>query len=266
MELVNSLTKKFNDFIIMLIGILAPMPEEIELIIQNMKVESVYESGRRKYYKGMFSGKECVVALSRIGKIASSVTAAVMIEKFGIDQLIVCGVAGGIAPHLKTGDVVVADQCVQHDLDARPLFPQFEAPLLNKAFFSCDPLLVETAMQSSSDFLQNDLRKYISQEDMEFFSLHSATLYKGQLCCGDQFIGSKAQLTKIRTDLPNTLCVEMEGGAVGQVCYEYNIPYVVIRTISDGSDDSAHIDFGKYIENVAKYYTLGVVSKIIERL
>ncbi|HWZ21101.1 MAG TPA: 5'-methylthioadenosine/adenosylhomocysteine nucleosidase [Cytophagaceae bacterium] len=250
----------------MLIGILVPMHEEIELIIQAMQVESVYESGKRKFYKGIFHGKECIVALSRIGKVASSVTAAVMIEKFGIERLIVSGVAGGIAHHLKTGDIVVADECVQHDLDARPLFPQFEAPLLGKGFFPCDPFLVETAMQSSREFLETDLHKFISQEDVQTFSLQSPTLHKGQLCCGDQFIGSTAQLTKIRTDLPKTLCVEMEGGAVGQVCYEYNIPYVVVRTISDGADDVAHVDFGKYIENVAKYYTLGVVGKIVEKL
>jgi adenosylhomocysteine nucleosidase len=58
----------------------------------------------------------------------------------------------------------------------------------------------------------------------------------------------------------------MEGGAVGQICHEYKIPYVVVRTISDSADDNAHIDFGKYIENVAKYYTLGVISKIVEKL
>jgi adenosylhomocysteine nucleosidase len=250
----------------MLIGILVPMHEEIELIIHAMQVESIYESGKRKFYKGTFHGKNCVVALSRIGKVASSVTVAVMIEKFGIDRLIVSGVAGGIAVHLKTGDIVVADECVQHDLDARPLFPQFEAPLLGKGFFPCDPVLVKTAMESSSEFLRTDLQKFISKEDVQLFSLQSPTLHKGQLCCGDQFIGSLVQLTKIRTDLPKTLCVEMEGGAVGQICYEYNIPYVVVRTISDGANDEAHVDFGKYIENVAKYYTLGVVGKIVEKL
>ncbi len=250
----------------MLTGILAPMPEEIHLIIEKMTIESVYESGGRNYYKGVFQGKACVVALSRIGKVASSVTAAVMIEKFGIDRLIVCGVAGGIAPHLKTGDIVVADECVQHDLDARPLFPQFEAPLLGKGFFPCDPELVAKAMESSQEFLEKDIRKFISEDEIHKFTMHEPVLYKGQLCCGDQFIGSKAQLEKIRTDLPKTLCVEMEGGAVGQICHEYKIPYVVVRTISDSADDTAHIDFGKYIENVAKFYTLGIVSKIVEKL
>ncbi len=250
----------------MLTGILAPMPEEIHLIIESMQIVSEYASGGRKFYRGIFQEKECVIALSRIGKVASAVTAAVMIEKFGIDRLVVCGVAGGIAPHLKTGDIVVADECVQHDLDARPLFPQFEAPLLGKGFFPCDPVLVAKAMECSREFLRTGIHQYISESDVQAFSLHAPIVYQGQLCCGDQFIGSAAQLEKIRKDLPKTLCVEMEGGAVGQICYEYKVPYVVVRTISDGADDGAHIDFGRYIERVAKFYTLGVVAKIIEKL
>src|SRR5436853_604911 len=97
----------------MLTGILAPMPEEIELILQNMQVDSVYESGKRKFYKGRLKGKDYVAALSRIGKVASSVTAAVMIEHFKIDRLIVAGVAGAIAPRLKLGDIVVASESIQ---------------------------------------------------------------------------------------------------------------------------------------------------------
>lgn len=250
----------------MLTGILAPMPEEIDMILEHMQVESVVESGRRKFYKGLFNGKECVAALSRIGKVASSVTAAVMIERFHIDQLLVTGVAGAIAPHLKLGDIVVASESMQHDLDARPLFPQFEAPLLEKGFFPCDHLLVKNALASCEEFLAHDFDRYIHPEDVHAFSLHTPSIYCGQICCGDQFIGSAAQLNKISTDLPEVLCVEMEGGAVGQICYEYGIPYVIVRTISDAANDHAPVDFSRYIERVAKYYTLGITHKIMERL
>lgn len=250
----------------MLIGILAPMPEEIDLIIDNMQVETIYESGKRKFYKGILQGKNCVVALSRIGKVASSVTAAVMIEHFGIKRMIVVGVAGAISPLLKLGDIVVATEAMQHDLDGRPLWPQFEAPLLDKGFFSCDLSLINKAISSCEDFLKNDFHNYINKEDIKTFSLDQPSVYSGQICCGDQFIQSAAQLDKIRKDLPKVLCVEMEGGAVGQICYEYNIPYVIVRTISDSSNDHAPIHFAKYIENVAKYYTLGIVNKILEKI
>ncbi|HEY8401783.1 MAG TPA: 5'-methylthioadenosine/adenosylhomocysteine nucleosidase [Cytophagaceae bacterium] len=250
----------------MLRGILVPMPEEIELIIENMEVHSVYESGRRKFYNGVLNGKKCVVALSRIGKVASSVTAAVMIERFKIDQLIVAGVAGAVASHLKLGDIVVATESIQHDLDARPLFPQFEAPLLDKAFFSCNEILVSKALEACKEFLKDDFKDYILAEDIQQFSLNNPSIYCGQIGCGDQFIGSSEQLSKISRQLPEVLCVEMEGGAVGQICYEYNIPYVIVRTISDSANDRAPIDFNRYIQRVAKYYTYGITRKIINSI
>ncbi|MFN3402704.1 MAG: 5'-methylthioadenosine/adenosylhomocysteine nucleosidase [Cytophagaceae bacterium] len=250
----------------MLTGILAPMPEEIDMILERMTVHSTYESGRRKFFRGEFYGKECIVALSRIGKVASSVTAAVMFEKFNVDRLIVAGVAGGIATNLNLGDIVVGTEAMQHDLDARPLWPQFEAPLLEKGFFSCDDDLVQKALQSCREFLSEDFSRYIHKEDIEEFSLHQPKVYCGQICCGDQFIGSAAQLEKIRNDLPQVLAVEMEGGAVGQICYEYNKPYVIVRTISDSANDHASHDFSRYIKNVAKYYTLGIVGKLVKKL
>jgi adenosylhomocysteine nucleosidase len=250
----------------MLTGILAPMPEEISLILEQMQVESVYKSGKREFFKGKLKGKECVAALSRIGKVASSVTAAVMIEHFKIDRLIVAGVAGAIAPHLKLGDIVVANESVQHDLDARPLFPQFEAPLLEKGYFPCDESLVNKSILCCEDFLERDFHRYIHRDDIKTFGLHSPAVYTGQICCGDQFIRSKVQLNKIRLELPDALCVEMEAGAVGQICYEYDIPYVVVRTISDSADQHAHINFNQYIQRVAKYYTLGIINKIMENI
>jgi adenosylhomocysteine nucleosidase len=250
----------------MLTGILAPMPEEISLILEHMQVESVYKSGRREFFKGKLKGKDCVAALSRIGKVASSVTAAVMIEQFKIDRLIVAGVAGAIAPHLKLGDIVVANESVQHDLDARPLFPQFEAPLLEKGYFPCDENMINKSILCCEEFLKHDFHKYIHQEDIKTFGLHKPDVYTGQICCGDQFIRLKTQLRKIRQQLPDALCVEMEAGAVGQICYEYDIPYVVVRTISDSADQHAHINFNQYIQRVAKYYTLGIVNKIMENI
>jgi adenosylhomocysteine nucleosidase len=250
----------------MLTGILAPMPEEIELILQNMEVESIYESGKRVFYKGTLEGKDCVAALSRIGKVASSVTAAVMIEKFKINQLIVTGVAGAIAPKLKLGDIVVATESMQHDLDARPLWPQFEAPLLDKGFFPCDDSLINCAVCSCEDFLKDDFLSIIDRVDIKEFELHNPKVYSGQICCGDQFIRSDMQLNKIKADLPEVMCVEMEAGAVGQVCYEYGVPYIVIRTISDSANDHAPLDFSKFIQNVAKNYSLGIIKRLLRTI
>jgi adenosylhomocysteine nucleosidase len=250
----------------MLIGILAPMPEEIDFILHAMTDIQIVHSGKRDFYKGKIAGRDCIAALSRIGKVASAVTAAVMIEKFNISHLIVTGVAGAIDPRLQIGDIVVATECVQHDLDARPLFKQFEAPLLDEGFFKCDPELVKYALDACNHLIKNHFLGRISQVDIEKFGLLDAQVYSGLLCCGDQFIGSQTQLDKIRQDLPSALCVEMEGGAVGQVCYEYDIKYVVVRSISDTANDDAHIDFHQYINSVSRHYCLAILTNVIEHL
>jgi adenosylhomocysteine nucleosidase len=245
-------------------GILVPMQQEIELILHHMHVENIVESGSRKFYVGAIQGKKCVVSLSRIGKVASSVTAAVMIERFGIDRLIVTGVAGGLTDDVKIGDIVVATSSIQHDMDCRPIFPQFEIPLLDIATFICDATMVADAYKSCSTFIADELSDFVSAEELTALHITAPTVHKGLLVSGDQFIGSMPQYDKIRTEIPTAIFVEMEGAAVAQVCYEYKVPLVVVRSISDKANAIAHIDFNRYIENVAKYYTWGLIEGMMK--
>ncbi len=247
----------------LLTGILAPMPEEIDILLKHMHVEEIYEAGKRKFYRGTIQGKNCVVSLSRIGKVASAVTAAMMIQHFKVDRMIVTGVAGGINPEVNIGDIVIAQTCIQHDMDCRPLFPQFEAPLLGKARFECDPHLVESARQSCEAFMKNELYDFVSKAHLEELGIHSPKVRMGTLVSGDQFIGTMEQLNKIKKEIPDAYFVEMEGAAVAQVCYEYDVPLVVVRSISDKADAIAHVDFSNYIKEVARYYTWGLVEGIM---
>ncbi|WP_018344106.1 5'-methylthioadenosine/adenosylhomocysteine nucleosidase [Cytophaga aurantiaca] len=245
-------------------GILVPMQQEIELILHHMHVENIVETGSRKFYVGTIQGKKSVVSLSRIGKVASSVTAAVMIERFGVDRIIVTGVAGGLTDEVKIGDIVVATSSVQHDMDCRPIFPQFEIPLLDVTTFNCDTALVEDAFKSCSTFIKEELYDFVSKEELEALHIQQPTVHKGLLVSGDQFIGTMPQYEKIRAELPDAIFVEMEGAAVAQVCYEYKVPLVVVRSISDKANAIAHIDFNRYIENVAKYYTWGLIEGMMK--
>jgi adenosylhomocysteine nucleosidase len=245
-------------------GILVPMQQEIELILHHMHVENIVETGSRKFYVGTIQKKKCVVSLSRIGKVASSVTAAVMIERFAVDRLIVTGVAGGLTDEVKIGDIVVATSSVQHDMDCRPIFPQFEIPLLDVVTFTCDTTLVEDAYKSCSTFIREELHDFVSKNELQALHIHHPAVHKGLLVSGDQFIGTMPQYEKIRAELPDAIFVEMEGAAVAQVCYEYKVPLVVVRSISDKANAIAHIDFNRYIENVAKYYTWGLIEGMMK--
>jgi adenosylhomocysteine nucleosidase len=245
-------------------GILVPMQPEIELILHHMHVENIVETGSRTFYVGTIQHKKCVVSLSRVGKVASSVTAAVMIERFAVDRMIVTGVAGGLTDAVKIGDIVVATTSIQHDMDCRPLFPQFEIPLLDMLTFTCDKTMVQDAFTRCSTFIETELYDYVSKEELDALKIYNPSVHKGLLVSGDQFIGTISQYEKIRSELPEAIFVEMEGAAVAQVCYEYNIPLVVVRSISDKANADAHIDFNRYIDNVAKYYTWGLIEGMMK--
>jgi adenosylhomocysteine nucleosidase len=187
-----------------------------------------------------------------------------MIQHFKVDRMIVTGVAGGIDSEVNIGDIVIAESCIQHDLDCRPLFPQFEAPLLGKARFLCDPELIESAKQSCEAFMEEELYNYVSKNQLEELGIHNPKVRTGTLVSGDQFIGTNEQLEKIKKEIPDAYFVEMEGAAVAQVCFEYDVPLVVVRSISDKADAVAHVDFSNYIKEVARYYTWGLVEGLMK--
>ncbi len=257
-------TKETNPTLPYLTGILVPMPEEIEIILENMHVDEVLQTGMRTFYVGKIHNHPCVVSLSRIGKVASAVTAAVMIERFEVNRIIVTGIAGGIASELNIGDIVIATSCIQHDMDCRPLFPQFEAPLLNKSRFECDAALIESAYKACTHFIKHDLSSHISNSHLLEIGIDKPTVRRGTLVSGDQFISTIAQLNTIKSEIPDAYFVEMEGAAVAQVSYEYQVPFIVVRSISDKADAIAHVDFANYIKNVARYYTWGLIEGMMK--
>lgn len=247
----------------MLTGILVPMPEEIELILHYMKVEEIVHSGMRDYYVGSLQDKKVVVALSRIGKVASAATAAFLITHFKIDQMIVVGVAGAAKSKVKIGDICIATASMQHDMDARGLYPQYEIPLLNTKKFVSDPILVSKAKVATAKYLKNRLFNEVDGNIINDFKLNNIQVYEGLLASGDQFIASKKKLNILKKGIPNLLFVEMEGAAVAQICFEYYLPLLNIRIISDNANDNAHIDFGKFVEKAAKILILGIITEFL---
>jgi adenosylhomocysteine nucleosidase len=118
----------------MRIGIIAAMQEEIDTLLQELARDAeVIDDGRRTYHLGCLWDKSVVIVFSRWGKVAAATTATHLISDFGIDEVLFTGVAGAAQPGLKVGDVVVGARLWQHDMDARPLFPQHEIPLLRRS-------------------------------------------------------------------------------------------------------------------------------------
>ena len=248
----------------MTIGILGAMPEEIDIIREMMLNPVMVQHGSREYHCGKIHGMDVVLVFSRWGKVAASSCVTALITEFNVERVVFLGVAGAVAGHLNIGDVVVSEKLYQHDLNASPLFNKHEIPLLGITFVEADSVMAACAYSSATDFL-NNIEKVIAEGSRQEFFISSPKCELGIIASGDQFVSGADAANVILTDQPETLVVEMEGAAVAQVCHEYAIPFVVIRTVSDRANDSAHIDFPKFIQEVAQLYSQSIVFMFLEK-
>ncbi len=250
----------------MRIGVMGALEEEVGRLntcMTNPKADTV---GGRTYYQGELFGRDAVLVFSRLGKVAAASTATTLIERYKIDALLFIGVAGGVNPELNIGDIVVADELMQHDMDASPLYPQYEIPLLDLKSFEATPQLRDLALKSAQAFLQEDWAQVISTETQKTFGMHTPKAVTGTILSGDQFVSESTKIDALRQSIPSSSCIEMEGAAVAQVCYEHAVPFAVIRAISDKANSDAEVDFLKFIESVACVYSEGVLKRLMSTI
>lgn len=248
-----------------IIGIMGAIPEEINGVVSLLTDKQEHRIGKRTYYTGLLNNKNVVVVYSRIGKVAAATTVSTLILEFKITELIFTGVAGGIDSSLKIGDIVLGQSLIQHDMNAQPLFPAYEIPLLGKAYFDADTDKLELAKTAILELLeQQHLHQVISDKDLNKFNIHQPQLHVGLIGSGDLFFSTNTQKEKLQANIKNVLCVEMEGAAVAQVCYEFGIPFTIIRTISDQADDHSTIDFQSFIEKISNVYSIEIIKNIIK--
>jgi adenosylhomocysteine nucleosidase len=244
------------------IGIISAMREEIEALQSALHVEKKMVKGMRTYYQGRLFDKKVILVFSRWGKVASATTATQLINDFNVKEIIFTGVAGGVQPDVFVGDIVIGKDLYQHDMDASPLVKAYEVPLLGKSAFTTDPDKRNQLSRASSQFLQNK-HEFLSKEQLINFQIQEPKIHLGDIASGDQFISSSQQSLKILSGLPTVKCVEMEGAAVAQVCFEYKVPFSIIRTISDNANHNAHIDFPKFAKEIASTYALGILQQYL---
>ena len=235
------------------------MQEEQAGLIEMMQDSQMLTRGMRHYVSGRLWNIDCVCVLSRMGKVAAAATAAMLIERFDVSHIIFTGVAGSADPDIRVGDLVVATQLVQHDMDASPLFPRFEIPLTGLSRFSTDPALSAQLAVAGQNFLSQDFQMVIDSPDRAKFRGGQPRLHHGLIASGDEFVSSRERLVQLKENLADLLAVEMEGAAVAQVCHEFGVPFAIIRTISDDADESSAEDFMRFIEKVAARYAFHVV-------
>jgi adenosylhomocysteine nucleosidase len=246
------------------LGIISALHEEQEGLVQAMEGPATVLHGMRDYSVGRLWGIDAVCVLSRIGKVAASMTATMLVEKFGVTHILFTGVAGSGDALVRVGDIVIGESLVQHDMDASPLFPRYEVPLTGLARFQSDVQLSGQLAGAASGFLDADFLEVIGHEERRVFQLSQPKIHRGLIASGDQFVSSRIHIERLNTSHPGLLAVEMEGAAVAQVCFELGVPFAVIRTISDNANEDAATVFMLFVNSVAARYAFHIVRRFCQ--
>lgn len=227
------------------IAIMGAMPEEVEPIVKkldNLK-ETLY--GANTYYEGSYNGQEVVVAYSKIGKVFATLTATMLIEKFGCDTLLFSGVVM-ISDELKIGDLIIADGLCQHDLDITAFGHPF-------GYVPEGEVCIPTDVN-----LRNIAKEVAASKGL--------MLKEGVIATGDQFVANAERKDWIG-DIFKADALEMEGASVAVVCSALDIPFFILRAISDSADMDASFNFDAFLESSAKIsadFILSMVDAMVD--
>lgn len=216
----------------MKIGIIGAMEEEIKVLKETLQNVTTWEQAQHLFLAGTYHGHEVIVVRSGVGKVLAALTTTILIHQYGVNAVINTGSAGGIGKGLKVGDVVVASQTAYFDVDVTGFGYEYgQLPGM--------PLYYEAS-------------RYLVAEAIRAAEKNNLSVKKGLIVTGDAFIDDPKKIAKILKEFPEALACEMEGAAVAQACSQFNVPYLVIRAMSDTADGQATESFDEFIIHAGK--------------
>ena len=217
------------------IGIIGAMELEVEELKSQMEEVCVKEKASMEFYQGTLNGKEVVVVRSGIGKVNAAVCTQILVDDFQVEAVI------------NTGDIVVSTDALQHDMDAREFgYPKGQIPQMNVFSFKADETLRKVAAECCKK----------ANPDIQVF--------EGRVVSGDQFVASSEVKDELIREFAGS-CTEMEGAAIAQAAYLNHVPFVVLRAISDKSDNSATMDYPTF-EKAAARHCANLVKEMVKAL
>lgn len=229
------------------IGIIGAMEQEISLLKEKMEDVKVTELASMKFHQGTIHGKKVVVVRSGIGKVNAAVCAQILADMYHVDAIINTGIAGSLKNEINIGDIVISTDVVQHDMDAVGFgYKPGQIPQMEVFSFQADPALADLAERVCRQV----------NPDIQVF--------RGRIASGDQFVSEQSVKNRIKEQFQG-FCTEMEGAAIGQAAYLNNIPFLVVRAISDKADDSASMDYETF-EKQAIAHSVNLTENMLKEL
>ncbi|MDY0927348.1 5'-methylthioadenosine/S-adenosylhomocysteine nucleosidase [Pantoea trifolii] len=228
----------------MKVGIIGAMEQEVTLLRDKIENRQTLTLAGCEIYNGTLNGVEVALLKSGIGKVAAALGTTLLLELCKPDVVINTGSAGGLAPTLKVGDIVVSDEVRYHDADVTAFgYEPGQMAGCPAAFVADDKLIAAAEL-------------VIKQLDLN--------AVRGLVVSGDAFINGAAPLASIRTTFPQAIAVEMEATAIGHVCHQFKVPFVVVRAISDVADQESHLSFDEFLSVAAKQSSLMVENLLVQ--
>ena len=235
----------------MKIGIIGAMSSEVDNLTARLEAVTVTEAAHRRFYEGRLAERDVVVVQSGIGKVAAAVTAQLLIDRFGVDTLLNTGMAGGLDARLQVKDLVIADAAIQHDFDLTAFGHapgyMFGDDDSKPTIFTADPVLVEKALTAAAEVLPAESKAIV-----------------GRVASGDIFVDDAALKQRLITVF-GAAAAEMEGAAIAQVAAANEVPFLILRTISDLAEHQAHVSFDeleRYAGQLASDITVALMAKL----
>jgi len=226
------------------LAIMGAMEEEITPLLANFTDINKVDYANNTYYECKLGNLDVVIAYSKIGKVFSTLTASTMIQKFGCDTLLFSGVAGGVNPALKIGDLIVANQLSQHDLDITAFGHPHGFVPGGSVYVNTDEALKNIALEVASE---NNIK-----------------IIEGIIATGDQFVADEKRKEFIETTFKAD-ALEMEGASVAVVCDSLNVPCLILRAISDTADMDAGFSFEEFLVTSAQN-SANFLMKVIDKI
>ncbi|WP_175990943.1 5'-methylthioadenosine/S-adenosylhomocysteine nucleosidase [Bacillus sp. Marseille-Q1617] len=228
----------------MRIAIIGAMEEEVALLRENITNPQTETIAGCEYTSGTMKGKEVILLRSGIGKVNAAMSTAVLLQHFKPDAIINTGSAGGFDPSLNVGDVVISTEVRHHDVDVTAFGYEYgQVPQLPAAF-TADEKLMTAAVESVRE-------------------LGDAQVVSGLIATGDSFMNDPARVEAIRDKFTSLQAVEMEAAAIAQVAHQFNVPFVIIRSLSDIAGKESDVSFEQYLEKAA-LHSAKMVMNIVE--
>ncbi|MCL1036946.1 5'-methylthioadenosine/S-adenosylhomocysteine nucleosidase [Shewanella submarina] len=225
----------------MKIGIIGAMEPEVAHLIASMEAAESQTIAGIEFVAGQLNGKEVIVTRSGIGKVAASIATTLLIEKYQPDYVINTGSAGGFVDSLEIGDIVISSEVRHHDVDVTAFGYEIGQMAQQPAAFMPDAKLVEAAKKAVD-------------------SLGEVKTIEGLICTGDSFICDPERTAVMLKHFPTMAACEMEAAAIAQVCHQFQVPFVVIRSLSDNANNDSPVDFDSYIVKAGHHSALMVMA------